>query len=160
MDRFPLHDDVRPLAFLVGTWRGSGRGSYPTIEDFAYEEEIEIDHVGDSYLTFLQRSWSADDGAAIHLERGFLRPGTDGEWELTLAHPIGVTEVAHGRLEGSALTLAAERAGIGRTRTGLEVTSLERRYVVDGDRMTYQVDMATERTPITLHLEASLRRAP
>jgi hypothetical protein len=156
----PLHDDVAPIAFLLGTWRGSGRGGYPTISPFAYEEEIRFEHVGDSYLTYLQRSWSAADGAAIHMERGFLRPGDDGEWELTLAHPLGLTEVAHGRLEGKRLTFVAGAGAIGRTRTGLDVTALERRYVVDGDTLSYAIDMATERTPMTLHLEASLRRQP
>jgi hypothetical protein len=152
-----LHEDVLPLAFLLGTWRGEGSGGYPTIEPFEYGEAIAFDHVGDAYLTYVQRSWSPE-GEAVHLERGFLRPGAGGEWELTLAHPLGLTEVAHGRLEGTSLEFATEDGGIARTRTGLDVTGIRRRYLVDGDVLTYSLDMATERTPYAVHLEASLRR--
>jgi hypothetical protein len=155
-----LHDDVRPLAFLLGTWRGEGRGEYPTIEPFDYGEELTFDHVGDAYLTYEQRSWLPADGSPLHLERGFLRPGADGVWELTLAHPLGLTEVSHGILEGSSsLSFATPTAGVGRTATGMDVVALERRYRVDGDVLAYELDMATEGTPLTRHLVATLRRA-
>jgi hypothetical protein len=154
-----LHDGVRPLAFLIGAWRGRGSGGFPTIEDFTYEEEIQVEDVGDTYLPYLQRSW-APDGSPIHLERGFLRPGADGEVELTLAHPLGLTEVAHGVPDGGSITFTSDASGIGRTRTGLDVIGLVRRYRVDGDELSYQVEMATERTPMTLHLSAVLRRQP
>jgi hypothetical protein len=155
-----LHGDLEHLAFLLGTWRGSGTGIYPTIDDFVYEEEIRIDHVGDTYLTYMQRSWSSVDGAAIHLERGFIRPGLAGEVELTLAHPLGLTEVAHGSVDGTVVALTAERGDVGRTHTGSDVTGLRRRYEVAGDTLTYELDMATERTPMTRHLAAALRRQP
>ena len=57
-----LHDDLRPLAFLLGTWRGEGAGEYPTIEPFAYREEMRFEHVGDTFLCYQQASWSPDDG--------------------------------------------------------------------------------------------------
>jgi hypothetical protein len=154
----PVHPDVEPLAFLLGTWRGEGSGRYPTIEPFRYREEIVFEHVGQEFFLYGQRSWRLDDGSPVHFERGFLRPGGSGEVELVLAHPIGVTEVAHGRLHGTTVELATADGDVGRTRTGLDVTGLIRRYRVERDALAYRLDMATERTPMALHLEAELRR--
>ncbi len=153
-----LHDGVSGLAFLLGTWRGEGTGSYPTIETFAYRETLTFDHVGDAWLSYIQESWSPD-GEPLHFERGFLRPGdAAGDVELVLAHPIGVTEVAHGRVDGGDLRLRGEELGIGRAATGSDVRGLERRYRIDGDALTYEIGMETGITPMTLHLTGSLRR--
>lgn len=152
-----LHAELAPLAFLLGTWEGEGEGEYPTIDPFAYRERIEVADVGDTFLTYLQSSWSPDDGSAVHLERGFIRPGADGEAELTLAHPLGLVEVGHGFPHPGGITFRS--SSVGRTRTGLDVVALERRYSVEGDRLTYEVDMATERTEMTMHLRGALLRA-
>jgi hypothetical protein len=153
-----LHDDLRPVAFLLGTWRGEGRGEYPTIEPFVYAEELTFEDVGDAHLAYAQRSWDTVDRAPLHLERGFLRPGADGAWELALAHPLGLTEVAHGSLDGHALSFATPDGGMGRTATGLDVAAIVRRYRVEGDVLSYEIEMATDRTPMTMHLTASLHR--
>jgi hypothetical protein len=154
-----LHDDVASLAFLLGTWSGEGTGSYPTIEPFSYRETLRFDHVGEPYLLYVQESWSPL-GEPVHFERGFLRPGADpGDVELVLAHPIGVTEIAYGRLDDGDLRMSAKNATIGRSATGSDVQGLERRYRVDGDALTYELDMAAGTTPMTLHLAASLRRS-
>jgi hypothetical protein len=144
------------LAFLLGTWRGAGTGGYPTIDPFDYEEEIVFEHVGDTFLLYAQRSWSPADGAPIHFERGFLRPGAGGVVELTLAHPLGLTEVSEGTLDGTEVELTSR--SIGRTGTGMDVVAVVRRYRVEGDRLRYETDMQTERTPMTLHLAAELHR--
>jgi hypothetical protein len=150
--------DVRlqPLAFLLGTWRGEGRGEYPTIESFGYEEEMRFEHVGDTFLLYQQASWSPDDGGPIHFERGFLRPGEAGRIEFALAHPLGLTEITEGALDGTAFELTS--TGVGRTTTGMTTTAVIRRYRVDGDVMRYRTDMATDETPMALHLEAELHR--
>jgi THAP4-like, heme-binding beta-barrel domain len=154
----PLHADVLPIAFLLGTWHGEGVGQYPTIDPFRYGEEMVFEDVGDTFLLYAERSWRLDDGSPVHFERGFLRPAGDGAVELVLAHPIGVTEIAHGRVDGTTMDLATGAGDVGRTRTGLDVTGLTRHYRVDGDVLAYRLDMATERTPMSLHLEAEVRR--
>ena len=151
-----LHRDLQPLAFLLGTWRGEGTGEYPTIDPFSYEEELTFDHVGDAFLRYEQASWSPGDGGPIHFERGFLRPGEVGRIEFTLAHPIGLTEVAEGGLDGTSFELSSTE--VGRTTTGLTTTAVIRRYQVEGDMMRYRTAMATDQTPMALHLEAELHR--
>lgn len=154
----PLHHDVERLAFLLGTWRGEGAGQYPTIEPFTYSEEIAFEHVGDAFLLYRGSSWSPD-GSPLHFERGFLRPGGRGDVELCLAHPLGLTEVAHGRVDGGAVRLStAEDGAVVRTRTGSAVTALERRYLVEDGTLTYDVDMEMVGTPLVLHTTSHLRR--
>jgi THAP4-like, heme-binding beta-barrel domain len=153
----PLADEVRHLAFLVGTWHGTGTGGYPTMDPFEYGEELTFDHVGDAFLTYVQRSWLLADGSPLHFERGFLRPGQAAdELELTLGHPLGLTEVSEGRIDGSEITLST--TNVGRTATGMPLVGLVRRYRVDGDTMRYELDMATEATPLTRHLAGELGR--
>ena len=155
-----LHGDVASLAFLLGTWRGEGHGGFPTIGSFAYREELVFEYVGEPYLLYRQESWALPDGAPLHFERGFLRPGeAAGSLELCLAHPLGLTEVAHGTLTGTAIDLIATATDIGRTATGMDVTGLARRYRVEGDTLSSELDMATSATPMTRHLDATLRRA-
>lgn len=155
----PLHDDLRPFAPLLGTWRGEGRGEFPTISPFDYEEEIVIEHAGDAWLAYRQTSWAPASGETLHWERGFVRPAADDGVELVLAHPIGVVEVAHGRLVPGGLETSTADGHVGRTHTGLGVTALVRRYRWNGDVLAYELDMATEGTALTRHLVGSLRRA-
>ena len=154
------HPDLSPLAFLVGTWNGAGRGGYPTIDPFDYDEEIVIDHVGDPFLLYRQSSWLTSDRSPLHFERGFIRRGAGtGEVELCLAHPLGLTEIAHGTLDGASMEFSTDADGIvGRTRTGSAVAGLTRRYQVENDILTYELFMATDGTPMSLHLRGTLRR--
>jgi hypothetical protein len=47
---------------------------------------------------------------------------------------------------------------IGRTTTGMDAVALIRRYRVQGDTLRYETEMQTERTPMSRHLGAELRR--
>ena len=35
-----LHPNLIPVAWLLGTWHGNGRGEYPGIDPFGFEQEI------------------------------------------------------------------------------------------------------------------------
>jgi hypothetical protein len=153
----PARPELAPLAFLVGTWRGEGDGTYPRTEPFRYREELRFDDVGDTFLLFSQESWSLPSGEPLHFERGVLRPAGAGRVELTLAHPLGVVEVSEGSVEGTSIELAS--TAVARTATGSPVASLARRYRVNEDLLSYEVDMALDDVVSTLHVWASLRRA-
>jgi hypothetical protein len=151
----PLHADLEPLAFLLGSWSGEGEGEYPGVERFRFREDLAFDHVGDPFLLLTESSWTLD-GEPLHFERGTLRPVGPGRIDLALAHPIGVAEVAEGTIEGTDLVLRS--TAIVRTPTGSPVTEIERRYRVDRDVLSYELDMATDRVARTFHVRATLRR--
>jgi THAP4-like, heme-binding beta-barrel domain len=150
------HDDLAPLTFLLGTWQGGGKGTFPTIRPFRYGEEMLFEHVGDPFVLYSQRSWLEPGGDPLHFERGFLRPAGEGRIELVLAHPLGLTEVAEGEVDGTVIHTTS--TAIGRTATGDPVTRLVRRLRVDGDRLDYELEMATETVPLGRHLTGNLRR--
>jgi len=153
-----LHPDVAALAFLLGTWRGEGKGQYPTIAPFGYGEEIRFWHVGKPFLAYAQRTWALDDGRPLHGESGYWRGLPDGSIEVVLAHPNGIAELATGTVRGT--TLACTSSSITRTPSAKAVTALARRITVDDDVLRYEVDMAAMDQPMQLHLTAALRRAP
>jgi hypothetical protein len=151
-----LHPDVVSLSFLLGTWSGEGKGRYPTIEPFAYGEEICLWQVGKPFLAYTQRTWALDDGRRLHAESGYWRSPAEGRVELVVAHPTGVVEVAEGTVTGTVVALAS--TAIARTASAKEVTAVARHLSVDADVLTYRLAMAAVGQPEQVHLEATLRR--
>jgi hypothetical protein len=155
----PLHPNVEPLAFLLGTWRGEGRGEYPTIQPFGYGEEVRFWHVGKPFLAYSQRTWALDDGRPLHGEMGYWRPQPDGRLEITMSHPTGITELAEGTWSASVADVAATALGI--AATAKEVTGVERSFRFDASNglLAYDLRMAAVGITMTHHLHAELRRA-
>lgn len=154
-----LSPNLSPLAALVGTWTGPGRGEYPTIEDFAYTEELTFTDVGKPFLAYRQRTWGPA-GNPMHTETGFLRVPADGVVELTLAQPTGQVELAEGRLSLEAgVVLLDLTARLLNSATAKPVHETRRRYRLSGDELETDFAMEAAGQPLTHHLGSRLRRA-
>jgi THAP4-like, heme-binding beta-barrel domain len=157
-----LHPDIAVLAPLLGTWVGRGAGEYPTIESFTYSEEVTFGHVGKPFLSYGQRTKSLADGRPLHAETGYVRVPSPGRIEWVLAHPTGVTEIQEGHLtvRAGVIELELTASTIGRTASAKDVEGLGRSFRIEGDAMTYNVDMAAVGQPLQHHLSAMLTRQP
>ncbi|MGA9492727.1 MAG: FABP family protein [Mycobacterium sp.] len=155
-----LHPYLRALEPLLGTWQGRGVGEYPTIEPFEYLEEVVFSHVGKPFLVYGQKTKSAADGAALHAETGYLRVPRPGQVELVLAHPSGITEIEVGSYtaDGATVELDMTAMQIGMTPTAKEVTALGRHFRLDGDALSYSLQMGAVGQPTQHHLSAVLHR--
>jgi hypothetical protein len=152
-----LHPEAEPIAFLLGLWKGSGQGEYPTIESFEFGEEIRFWHVGKPFLAYSQRTWALLDGRPLHSEMGYWRAKPEGRLEIVLAHPTGIVEIQEGTVQSGRIEVASTTVAL--TSTAKEVTRLERTFDIEGDSMTYELRMAAVGVPLTHHLSASLHRA-
>lgn len=156
MDATALHPLLEPLAGLLGTWRGEGRGHYPTIADFSYGEEARFWHTGKPVLSYQQRTWSLADGAPLHAEMGYLRPQPEGTVELVLAHSFGIVELSTGRLNGNRLLL--ESTALVPAASAKPVAALRRTYDLAPGELRYELAMAYGGHALQRHLRAELRR--
>ena len=155
-----LHPDCEPLRLLLGTWRGSGHGFYPSIESFDYLEEVSFGHVGKPFLAYSQKTRHKVTGERLHAEVGYWRPAAESTLEVILAHPTGVAETAQGgySLSADELEIKLATSHIGITSTAQEVTQLVRTITATADTLHYTLDMAAVGYPLQRHLEATLSR--
>lgn len=152
----PLDEALEPLAFLLGTWKGKGAGSYPDIDDFEYLEVASFSHVGKPFISYVQRTRDAVDGSPLHSETGYLRPVGDHKAEFVIAQPTGIVEMLDVEISGNALLMSSSE--VFRTPTAKSVDAVRRQVSVAGSEMTYAMQMAAEGNPMTPHLEAVLNR--
>lgn len=108
MNRLSLHEALKSLAWLEGTWRieNCGDGKYPTIENFSYCEEINFASIGQPMFNYTAQSWHPESKKPMHRETGFLKviPGTN-KVSLVVAHNFGLTTIEQGEITGKTINL-------------------------------------------------------
>lgn len=159
-----LHPKLLDLIPFIGLWRGRGQGGYPTIEDFAYGQEVRISHDGRPFLHFESRAWLIDqDSKPIRpggRENGWWRPaGENGdEIEAMMMVPTGIMELYIGKIKANPPQIDMVTDFVARTATAKEVTAGQRLFgIVDG-ALLYAQDMAAMGEGLTPHLSARLLR--
>jgi hypothetical protein len=165
---FELPDVLRPLAFLVGTWRGEGVGAVPEGRgpDFPYAEDMTFEWDGASpWLKYETRATDPVDAELLHTESGWWRPqpaAADGtvHVDVVLTHPTGVVEVLIGQVVtdhvGEHVDLVSDV--VARTATAPAVTAESRLYALRGGKLMYAIDLAAGESTLAPHLAAALDR--
>ena len=155
-----LHPDLMPLAWLVGTWRGKGRGEYPNVEGFQCAQEVSFNHDGRPFLNYYSRSWLIDENDEIirpaASETGFWRVKENNVLEVILAHNTGIAEGWVGLVQGAKIQLAMDQGYS--SPSAKIVTAGSRLYgLVEGELFT-SYDMAAQGQTLQAHLWSSLER--
>lgn len=156
-----LHPLLKPFSFLLGVWKGEGRGFYPTIEDFSYTETLTFDSVpGKPFFRYEQKTFGPQ--GPMHTEVGYLRPVGEGSLEFIIAQPTGQTELLEGRAveDGHRLSLLFDVSAVHNTGTAKQVETTARSYTFTGDRtrVCTRFDMGAVGQPTQQHLESELTR--
>jgi hypothetical protein len=172
------HPAIAPLSFLLGRWKGTGKGDYPTIKPFNYFQEAVFTHIGKPYLIYTSRTWRLaqdadgeptrdENGELVRLEplaveTGFWRPQPEGKVEVLLTHPTGITEIYAGEFR-SLTSIELVTDAVARTATAKPYTAGKRLYGLvpsqtrEGEKdLAYAFDMAAMGQPLTPHLWAVL----
>jgi hypothetical protein len=172
------HPAIAPLSFLLGRWKGTGKGDYPTIKNFDFAQEVTFSHVGKPYVIYTSRTWRlrTDDsgelvrdqhGAPVRLEpmateAGFWRPQPNGTVEVLLSHPTGITEIYLGIFR-SLTSIEMITDQVLRTPTAKPYERGKRLYGLvpsktrEGEKdLAYAFDMEAMGQPMTPHLWAVL----
>lgn len=147
---------LRPLGFLIGEWRGEGRGLWAAPTPFHYRELTSFACDGRPFLRYEQRA-SLPDGTPSHVELGYLQVGADGRLHWLVVQPTGIAEVLSGVVEDDALT--AETVDVARTVLAKPVTGVRRSLALRDGVLRSLVEVSMNEEPLAPHLEAELRRA-
>ena len=155
-----LHPELMPLAWLVGTWRGTGRGEYPTIQPFTFEQEAVFSHDGRNFLNYYSRTWILDDDGKLvkpgASETGFWRPKENKTLEVVIAHSTGISEGWVGVHDGPKIQLAMDQ-GYSAPSAKI-VTAGSRLYGLVEGELFFAYDMAAEGQTLQAHIWSTLKR--
>ncbi|WP_415948524.1 FABP family protein [Streptomyces sp. KLOTTS4A1] len=156
------HEQLRPALWLLGTWRGRGRGGYPTLDaDFTYAQEVTFSHDGRPFLRYEARAWLIDDRDGplrpAARESGWWRVQPEGRVEALITQPTGIAEVLVGTVGEGIAEMASHSVAL--TPTAKDVTATRRRYTLTGGTvLDFVHDLAAVGQPLQHHLGARLER--
>ena len=163
-----IHEDVRPLAWLLGVWVGVGTLQYPSIEGAQFGQEVSFSTDGRPFLAYFSRSWLLDgEGNRVRplaSESGYWRPQPDNSLEVMLAHPTGYAELWYGSLEVTGIEnaritgarISMRTDAVVRSASAKDYSRGERLYGLVEGRLYWTFDMEAMGHGMSNHLAATL----
>lgn len=170
-----LAPEVYPLAWLVGSWRGEGIISYPSVPEAKFVQDVTFDHDGGPYLRYTstlrlpahegtadsepieETIWSTETGfwrVAPERPEGLAAERTP--LEVMLSDPSGRLSLYLGAVGNGRVDLVSDL--IARTSTAAEVTASNRMYgLVEGSLM-WVWELAAFGNPLQSYASAQLFR--
>ncbi|XP_044589348.1 peroxynitrite isomerase THAP4-like [Cotesia glomerata] len=160
MNRLPVHNALKSLSWLEGTWRTEvpGEGKFPTIKPFGYLEEIKFTSIGQPMLNYEAQSWHPEKKNPMHREVGFLKiiPGTN-KVKLILSHNFGLATIEEGVVDR--LNIKLDSTSVCRVTEGTKdpaVTRIKREFIRKENSLEQVIYMTTSNTQeLTEHLRAT-----
>jgi len=152
---------LNPLKLLLGTWKGKGKGYYPTINSFEYNETTTFINNGKPFIIYNQNT-SNLDGIPMHIESGYIRPSNkDNHYEFIISDATGITSIMEGKLTetNEKIELRFISSNISCSPSAKSVTEVERIFYLskeDNNKIDYKVNMAAVGEKLTPHLHACL----
>ena len=155
-----LHEDLYPLAWMIGTWTGTGRGEYPGIEPFQFAQEVTFNHYGRNFLNYYSRTWIIDDNKDIvrpfESETGFWRVRDKKILEVVIAQSQGISEGWVGVVDGAKIQMAMDRGYS--TPSANIIDEGQRLYGHVEGELFYAYDMAMNGHELQAYMWSSLAR--
>lgn len=154
------HPDLEPLAWLLGTWEGTGAWVWPDEPDRNVVVELVFETDGGPAISYLARTWelTADGtrGEPGPSESGFWRKGPDKfDVEVVISRSDGAVAVLVGNVAFKRVELASDL--VARTQAaGTETTAMARLYGgVEGD-LAFVLEQADPQVSLRPYLSARL----
>lgn len=161
-----LHPLLGFISHMLGSWKGIGKGQYPGVAPFAYEEEIVFSHNGKPFLIYQQKSWNQESKVPMHTESGYLRvvieqEGAPVSLELLVSDPTGSVQVYQGKVfedPTGDMVIEFESTSVTTTPSAKPVQKLVRRYQFAAQSLSYTTEMEACGQTLQTHLVGSLKR--
>ena len=147
---------------LEGTWRGEGRGQFPTVTSFDYRETLVFTRRDEKTLAYEQRAQKRYDGGTeyleSHWENGFISILENDDLQLVNIQIGGRSEVLVGTIES--LDAIFRVHFVSKTLTNdPRMVSSARTFELEGDTLRYEMEMQTTKVnQSTPHLKIALQR--
>ena len=147
---------------LEGTWRGEGRGGYPTVTSFDYRETLVFTRRDEKTLAYEQRAQKRYDGQTeyleSHWENGFISILENDDLQLVNIQIGGRSEILVGTIES--LDAIFRVHFVSKTLSNdPRMVSSARTFELEGDTLRYEMEMQTTKVnQSTPHLKIALQR--